>query len=204
MNYSQNAEQEYILNYFNGKIGTFLDVGSNDGVTFSNIYALAKLGFKGVCVEPSPTAFAKLKENHKDFQSVYHYNFALGNTNGIVKMWDSGTHLGKEDHGLLSTLNEADYNKWKGATKYNEIEVQCFRWKTFLNRISIKEFNFISLDAEGNDINILSQISLAKTELLCIEWNSIEETKRQILEYTSGFGMNKVIYTSSENLLICR
>lgn len=202
--YSQNLEETYILAYFKGKTGTFLDIGSNDGKTFSNVRALMELKWKGCCVEPSPTAYAMLKENTKDFEGVYCYPYALGVTNGILKFHDSGSHLGKDDHGLLSTLSEQDYNKWRSTTQFNEIEVQCFRWKTFLNRLMIKEFDFISIDAEGKDIDILKQISLYKTKLLCIEWNSIEDIKKQILEYTSGFGMNKVIYTSGENILICR
>ncbi len=208
--FSQSLEEQYILEYFgiddplspiNNKSGTFLDIGANDGKTFSNTLALLQAGFKGVCVEPSPTAFAKLKENHKDFQSVYHYNFALGNTNGIVKMWDSGTHLGKEDHGLLSTLNQADYNKWKGATEYKEIEVQCFRWKTFLNRLTIKSFDFISIDAEGNDIDILQQIELRETSCVCVEFNGDANLKERFDKLMIGF---RLIYTSSENLLYAR
>ena len=49
--YSQLGEQDIILNYFNGKQGTFLDIGANDGKTFSNSYALSLLGWKGVCVD---------------------------------------------------------------------------------------------------------------------------------------------------------
>ena len=39
MNYSQNNEQNIILNYFKNYKGTLLDLGANDGITFSNSYA---------------------------------------------------------------------------------------------------------------------------------------------------------------------
>ena len=65
-------------------------------------------------------------------------------------------------------------------------------------------FDFITIDAEGMDMEILKQIDLLDTQLLCIEWNSKNEIKEEILEYTSKFGMNKIIYQSGENLLIAR
>lgn len=182
-------------------MGTFIDIGANDGKTFSNTYELANRGWRGVLVEPSPKAFSQLKENHKGKEGLYFYNFALGETNGMVKMWDSGTHLGKDDHGLLSTMNPEDYNKWRGSTEFTEIEVQCFRWKTFLNRLKLKEFDFISMDCEGNEIEILKQMDLRSTSCACLEWNSKPEVKAEFDKLMIGF---KIIYTSSENIIYAR
>lgn len=214
MSYTQNEEEKHILNYFNGKVGTFLDIGANDGVTFSNTCALTRLSWRGCFVEPSPTAFTKLKENYslenrfdrggnRVMGDLYFYNFALGNTNGIVKFQDSGTHLGNGDHGLLSTMNQKDFEKWNKSTKFDEIEVQCFRWKTFLNRISIKTFDFISSDCEGNDYDVMKQIDLRETQtkLICVEHNGDANLKAKFDELFLGFN---VIYTSSENLLYAR
>jgi len=82
MMYSQNKEEEVILKYFNGQTGSFLDCGSNDGVTFSNTRALAERGWKGVLIEPSPKAYAKLKELYNGHKGFYLYPFAIGNKNG--------------------------------------------------------------------------------------------------------------------------
>ena len=40
MRYSQNNEQDIILQYFGNRKGFFLDIGANDGITLSNTYAL--------------------------------------------------------------------------------------------------------------------------------------------------------------------
>ena len=45
MNYSQHNEQEIILNFFNGRIGRYLDIGAFDCVDMSNTLALAELGW---------------------------------------------------------------------------------------------------------------------------------------------------------------
>ena len=49
--YSQNNEEEIILNFFKEKKGIFLDLGAYDGIGLSNTRALAEKGWKGVCVE---------------------------------------------------------------------------------------------------------------------------------------------------------
>lgn len=200
MSYSQNNEEEVILKYFGGKKGTFLDIGANDGVTLSNTRRLAELGWHGVFVEPSPTAFKKLKENYARKTGFYFYNFALGTSNGKRKFWDSGPHIGNGDHGLLSTMNPSEKERWKDQ-QYTEIEVQCFRWKTFLNRLSIKEFDFISVDAEGEDYEILRQIDLRATSCVCVEWNGRGELKEKFDPLVIGF---QIIYTSPENLIYGR
>jgi hypothetical protein len=64
IDYSQHGEQEVILKYFAGTQGTFLDIGANDGVTFSNTYALQLMGWRGVLVDASPVAAARLRHRH--------------------------------------------------------------------------------------------------------------------------------------------
>ena len=198
--YSQNAEEEIILKYFNGKIGTYISIGENDGVTLSNVRKLSELGWTGINVEPSPNAFKMLVENTKQFKKVKNYNFALGETNGKVKFYDCETHLNKGDFGLLSTMVESEKNRWT-KEKFNEIEVQSFRWKTFLNRLSIKTFDFISMDIEGMEVSLLKQMDLRSTSLVCLEWNSKPEVKVEFDKLMIGF---KIIYTSPENLIYAR
>jgi hypothetical protein len=76
-----------------------------------------------------------------------------------------------------------------------------YKWKTFYNRLRIKEFSFVNLDVEGFEMHILPDMNLSKTELICIEWNSRHELKAQYEQYLDGF---KLIYTSGENLLYGR
>jgi|SRR6478609_4259307 len=205
--YSQNEEEKHILNYFNGKQSNsayfnFLDVGANDGVTLSNTRSLFDTGrWNGVLVEPSPSAFQKLKENYRAMAGMYLYNFALGTHNGEIDFYDSGTHLNKGDIGLLSTASEEDYNKWRGVTEFNKIKVKVFRYKTFLNRLKLKKFDFISCDAEGLDLDILRQIDLRETSCVCVEWNSKQDLKTEFDKLMIGF---KIIYTSNENLIYAR
>ena len=200
MKYSQNDEENVVKNYFNGKIGTFLDVGSNDGKTLSNTFALSLSGWRGVLVEPSLKAFSALRENYRGMKGFYFYNFALGITNDEIDFYDSGSHLNLGDHGLLSTLSEEEKRRWP-SQEYEKIRVKCFRWKAFVNRLSIKSFDFISIDAEGLDLAIIKQIDLQETSCVCIEWNGKDDLRDAYNAKMAGF---KIIYTSPENLIYVR
>lgn len=203
--YSQSNEEQIILDYFKDFKGTFIDIGSNDGKTFSNTYALSKLDWCGVLIEPSPRAFAKLKQLYEETKGCFYlYNYALGIANKKVTLYESGELVHQGDVGLVSTLVEKETERFKRITSYEPIQVDCYRWKTALNRWKIKKFDFISLDIESMDIPVLKQIDLSDTKLICMEWNSIEETRKQMLEYTSKFGIDNVIYTSAENIIVCR
>lgn len=201
MAYSQNKEEEVILKYFEGKAGTFIDIGANDGITFSNTRALAERGWKGVLVEPSPKAFDILKMRYEGHKGFYIYPFAIGSHNGKAMLQESGPLCSANDVGLVSTFHSHEMDRFKRIVKYEPVEVKVFKWKTFLNRLTIKEFDFISADVEGNELDILPDMDLSKTQMICLEWNRKPELKIEYEKYLEGF---KLIYTSAENLIYAR
>lgn len=202
MNHSQNQEQEAILKYFGDLKGTFLDLGANNGVTLSNTRALAERGWCGVLVEPSPIPYRQLEELYANSKGCFYtYECAIGNKNGKGILYDSGELLKQGDHGLVSTLVIKEIDRFKSVLNYEMIQVKIFRWKTFLNRLSLKKFEFISIDCEGMDADILDQIDVSETQCVCIEWNSHQDLKDRFSKKLEGF---RIIYTSGENLIYGR
>lgn len=200
--YSQNLEEQHILKFFEGKSGAFIDLGCNDCKTFSNTRALFETGrFKGVFVDPSPRAIAKCRDLYNGHKGAYIYEYAISTNNGKKILQESGPLINQSDVALVSTFHDSEMSRFKRTVSYTPIEVKTFRWKTFLNRLPIKEFDFISIDCEGEDLNILSQIDLSKTQLISLEWNSKPELKKDFEHYLDGFTL---IYTSGENLLYGR
>ena len=53
--------------------GFYIDIGANDGLNASNTYIFEQLGWKGVCIEPQPDVFKKLRR----FRKCDCYNVAL-------------------------------------------------------------------------------------------------------------------------------
>ena len=199
MAYSQNSEEQVILDYFGFIQGTFADIGANDGVTFSNTKMLAERGWKGILLEPSPKAYAKLKEIYKGIDGVYTYPFAIGNHNGTAILNESASLINSHDVALVSTFKEEEMQRFRSITSYTPVEVKVFRWKTFLNRVKYKTFDFISIDAEGLDLDILRQIDLSNTRMVCVEWNG--KQKEEFIAACPGF---RLIHENGENLIFAR
>jgi FkbM family methyltransferase len=56
---------DFAINFFNKLEGlTFVDVGANDGLTWSNSLSMEiNYGWRGICIEPHPVAYSKLIKN---------------------------------------------------------------------------------------------------------------------------------------------
>lgn len=202
--YSQSLEEQYILNYFGDYVGTFLDLGCNDCTTFSNTRALALKGWKGIFVDPSQWAIDRCKTLYNGHKGYYFYPVAISSHNGKAILHDSGPLCSANDRSLVSTFHQHEMDRFKRTVTYEPVEVKTFKWKTFLNRLKstkVKQFDFISLDVEGDEMNILPDMDLTNTRLICLEWNSKPELKTEFEKYLDGF---KLIYTSGENLIYGR
>ena len=174
--YTQYGEQKHILEHFKGRTGTFLSLGENDGETLSNVRALALDGWRGVCVEPAPIAYGKLAKLYEGSDRVMLVNAAICDKDGTIDFWDSGPHLGNGDSSLLSTTVLSEVEKWRGKAAFRRTTCQANTFASLMDvcRISgYEKFDFISIDCEGQDWNILKQINLTEIgcEMLCIEAN---------------------------------
>ena len=199
MTYSQGLEQETILNHMKDFKGTLLSIGENDGETLSNVRQLILNGYAAVLVEPAETPFAKLKELYKDNPNVECLNVAISDTEGMVTFYESGEHLGKGDSGLLSTLVPEEMKRWNDDFK--QTITRSIKMDTLLDISPYKTFDLISIDAEGKDYEILSQIDLTGCKLLIVETNSIEDKK--YIDYCKNFGM-RLVFKNAENLIFVK
>lgn len=199
--YSQNQEEKYILEYFGAQSGHLLSIGENDGKTLSNALALIERGWSAVLVEPGEIAFQKLKKLHEGNGKVKLAQTAIGDQNGVFDFYESGVHrpVGNDNSGLLSTMNIYESKRWKSEV-FKTSTTPCMDYLTFAKEYGA-EFDFISIDAEGNDWIILQQIDLSKTQMVCVEHNQIETGK--YFNYCQKFGMKK-IYQNHENLIMAK
>lgn len=202
--WSQNLEQDYILEYFGNHIGTFCSIGENNGITFSNVRALAELNWKGVCVECDPRAYSELHLLYKNNSNIYTYNYAITGHNGKAILNKASSLLKNGDVGLVSTFHASEMERFKSVVTYEPEEVKCFKWKTALNRWKIRTFDLISIDIEFDEMNVLPDIDLSETSLICLEHNGNVDRKKSYLECTSKYGLDRIIYESGENIVIVR
>jgi FkbM family methyltransferase len=208
--YSQNDEEKIIREYFEAyypnQKGTVLDIGANDGVTLSNSRMfIDELGWGGHLVEAARTPYGKLEALYKDIEGVRTFNVALGRENGELTFYESGNLLNEGDVGLVSSLVPAEINRWKNSgVPYTEYPVKCMTWKTFYNKCCANmKWDFISIDIEGMDYEVLSQIDLRAhgCKCLCVEWNG--KDKQKFVDYADSHGLT-LIDENPENLIFAK
>ena len=205
--YSQGKEELFIVDFFKGRIGSVLDVGANDGRSLSNSLKLIEDGWNGVMVEASPKAFVRLKETHKDRKNVYLFDYALTSFDGECELNESGAvrtgRCSRDNVGLVSSLDEKWMRPW-GKTHFDKVKVPCRTFKTFLEESPIKKFEFITIDIEGEDLNLLKQIDLDEVgcELLCIEY--IFPEVAEVLKEECGKRGYKEVGRTKCNLLFAK
>jgi FkbM family methyltransferase len=172
--YSQNNEEEIILDFFGDFKGTLLDIGANDGKTLSNSLALIEHGWKAVLVEPSQVYYSLVDLHKERTGKVQFLPYAVSNYNGEASFFESGTHLNKGDSGLLSTLNVEEVKRWGDTTDFNTVDIDVIDFKSLLEMSRYKNFDCILIDIEGEELKVLPQIDFDSlgTRLVCVEWNS--------------------------------
>lgn len=164
IDYSQSGEQAVILANC-GEPGVFLDIGANDGVTFSNTRALVDLGWSGVYVEPGSAALAKLVQNLPDANV---YALAVSTFDGTASFHESD----EASRHMLSSLKQSECKRWAGY-RFEPTIVETVTVETLLKRAGLARIDFLTIDAEGSDLAIFRQFDLSSlgVRLVCVEHN---------------------------------
>lgn len=199
--YSQNGEQIIIEKYFGDSIGRVLDIGANDGITLSNSYACIQRGWSALLVEPSMAAFYKLTALYKDNDKIEPFNVAISTKEETVDFYESGEHLGTGDTSLLSTLKASEVDRWKSSGEtFTKTKAVCLTFSGLMELTKNKKFDLITIDCEGLDYDVMTQINLKEVgcKMLIVESNSIEDQK--YITYATLQGM-RLVHKNSENLI---
>ena len=166
MMHSQLNEEEVILMYFGPSFrGTFLDVGANDGKTFSNTHALALAGWSGTCVDASPVAFASLSRTYADNPAVQCIEAAVTTKDGPITLHQASDTL-------VSSLNADQPDQWRAYNfTWEAVSVRGVTFQSLLDLSTIKRFDFVSIDVEGHDLSIIEQMDMDAlgVRLICVE-----------------------------------
>ena len=150
--YSQEAEDLILQRFFEyQKTGFYIDVGAHHPKRFSNTYLFYKKGWRGINIEPRPGSkkyFDKIRSRDINIEAAVSEKIQK-----LTYYMFSEPALNK-----LSGENEADILKNKNLELKDKIEVET----TTLKNICAKylpenvQIDFLSVDAEGYDLNVLS------------------------------------------------
>lgn len=196
--YSQNSEEAVILEHLQGAdpaTSTFLDIGAWDGRTFSNTLRLVELGWAGLCVEPSPSAFLSLLTTHQFNPRVALLNAAIipGPEARPVDFHDA-----RGDG--VSTLVAQHAQRWNLTQRV--FQVHAMPLEALFEHFGAA-WTFINLDVEALNKELFMALPLehlAQLRVICVEHDGHAE--RMALEAES-FGF-RVVHTNGENLILAR
>jgi len=149
-----NSKNEYIDiildKIFNSKRnGFFIELGANDGLSQSNTaFFEFYRNWNGILIEPSPEAFEKCK-------------IARPNSICLNLACVSNTHVGEFIEGdfngsMMSSVNGSRLNN------KDLIKVKVSTLQNILDSLNINTIDFLSLDTEGYEYEILSGLNLNK------------------------------------------
>lgn len=197
---SQGGEEAAILRAVEKIEGdhtrTFLDIGAHDGKSFSNTYALALEGWRGVCIEPSPAAFIKLIELYKDNPRITLVNAAIGLEDNLKMFYDCGGDF----YGSLDAVNAA---KWvKSGIKFISYLVPQITIEKLIHQLPWS-YDVVSIDTEGTSFDILKTIPLEEWDptVICIEHDG---RAVEVAEWGRATQRYEVGYLDANNICLVR
>jgi FkbM family methyltransferase len=157
----------YAYLWFKGKRdGFFIDIGAFDGICISNTYSLEKIGWRGICIEPIPSIYEKLVKNRK----CECINAALSD-NGIADGKFIQTKVGRS--GFTRNMSKEMHIAAEEEGIIAEIDVKSVTFDTIMDKYDIKYIDFMSIDVEGSELEILGTINFDKYKfgLITVENN---------------------------------
>jgi FkbM family methyltransferase len=177
--HSQCGQDQFVYeNYFkDSPPGIFVDIGAHNGITYSNTYFLEKeRHWTGLCVEPLPDIFTQLCNNRNCFcvqacvSDHTYYGQLLRVLNPIVNIEMLSGLIDKYDPRHVERIQ--DTLKQYGGS-YELIDVSCYSLNDLLEHYNIKHINFLSLDIEGGEYDLLTAVDFEryKIDVIVVEDN---------------------------------
>lgn len=137
-----------------------IDVGAhygNESTRYANLFSNTVV----YAFEPHNENFEKLVENTKIYKNIIPVKKAVGLTDGMV-------NFNVSNYDACSSVLEFDENgikNWKYPYFYNgyfetidRYDVEMVRLDTFIKENNIKTVDFLKIDAQGYDFNVLKSL----------------------------------------------
>ena len=177
-------QAKFILDLF-GHHGVFIDIGAYDGLEGSNTYLLENYGWSGICIEPNPEPFHRLQRNRK----CECLNIGLSDTDSF-KEFISINGYAEQISCISNTALEAHLKRIENEItacggKQDEIIIEC---QMFSSVIDIVDIDYVSIDAECHELNILKGIDFEKHNIKVISYEDNGYSVDQCEEYLLNHG----------------
>lgn len=185
--YSQFGQDYYVYTRHFSKLrrpGFYLDIATNDPVSISNTYFMDRcLRWKGVCVEANPTYYEKI---HR-LRSCHIVPTCVSRKDGEVVevglQGGAGGILGK-------TFKHTE--KWaRENIKVPTLVERCTTVQQVLDRGNIETVDYLSLDVEGHEVQVLKGVDWSRTKINVMTIEVTGKTVGEVEKFMEGIGYRK-------------
>jgi FkbM family methyltransferase len=190
---SQDNQDSYLENnIFKGyKNGFYVDVGAHDGIRINNTLYFEKYNnWRGINIEPNKKVFDKLVINRPNDINL---NCAVCNNDGETEfLCNSGAT--EQISGIKDTFDERHLQRlqyenmqYGGITEL--IKVETKKLETIFDKYNIKNINYLSIDVEGAEFEVIKSINFDKVfiDIIAFE-NNYDDVSIPIKEYLENKG----------------
>ena len=190
---SQDGQDKYLeTNIFKGyKNGFYVDVGAHNGISINNtLYFEKNNNWTGINIEPIKKVFEKLVINRPNNINL---NCAVCNNDGET---DFLCNIGYTEmiSGIKDNFDKRHFdrlqreNQQMGSTT-EVIKVKTKKLETILDENNIKYINYLSIDVEGAEFEVIKSINFNKVFIDVIGFeNNYYDVSIPIVEYLKNKG----------------
>lgn len=202
---------EGLINFFeellgNKRAGFYVDVGSNDGRTASNTWHLERsLNWRGILIEPVLHLYFESRKV-RGTNNVFVNAACVGSdfSEPCLKMIYAGLMTVSPDQSTFDAITHAAAgSKFISSHETTEtIYVPAMTLNEILEKSAApKEIDFMSIDVEGAEMQVLKGLNLDqwKPKIICIESVEGSDAHRHLEAY--GFHLHSVV---QQNLIFTK
>ena len=197
---SQSGQDRIIKNSFfrSKKNGYFVEIGAFDGVLGSNCIHFEKsMNWEGIAIEPSKTQFEKLSKN----RNCKVLNAAISSTEKDVEFIEVIEGLTQ-----MSGIYDDNYSAKLiiENNKKNKFNKNKMKTSTFEKSILTKEIDYLSIDIEGAELDVLKSINFQEyiIKVISVENNNPEKInfnsflKENNFSFFDRVGQDEIFYNN--------
>jgi FkbM family methyltransferase len=198
---SQDNQDKYLEeSVFKGyKNGFFVDVGAHNGISFNNTLYFEKYNnWKGINIEPLEKVYNELVENRPN---CINKKCVISNYTGIVDFISNNGYTemlsGIKEHYDEKHLQRLIRENHSEGSTTEIIKIKSERLETVLEENNITRINYLSIDVEGGEYEVIKSINFDKVfiDVISFEDNYSDSKTRSILQYLEEKGyvrLNKI------------
>jgi FkbM family methyltransferase len=195
--YSQCGEDvivSYLLSSLGIKKPTYLDIGTCHPIAANNTYLLYTQGHRGVCIEANPTLMPEIQKARSGDICL---NVGIGiDEKAELDFYIFSNPVVSTCNIWISTFSNEEAEKRKQHYKLHDIvKVSQTTINCIIRKYFDKHPNFVSIDVEGLDIEILKSLDFNqyRPEIFCVETvsfseNSVKEKETEIINFMNEQG----------------